>query len=122
MDIELETPPCVVLHHKSLGRCASPVAMSDFVESQSIAATLGEKTGGGEASEGGGGEGEQLAARAKWSRQLDFTFSCIGYAVGLGAFWRFPYLCMRNGGGALQLTVMGLKPLFLKPLRHRYVM
>ncbi|CAH1772993.1 unnamed protein product [Owenia fusiformis] len=64
--------------------------------------------------------------RDHWGHKMEYFFACLGYAVGMGNIWRFPYFCYRNGGGAflipylLALVVFGIPVLFLEMALGQY--
>ncbi|XP_049606303.1 sodium-dependent neutral amino acid transporter B(0)AT3-like [Syngnathus scovelli] len=56
----------------------------------------------------------------KWDNKLQYLLTLIGFAVGFGNIWRFPYLCQTYGGGAflipyvIALVFVGLPLLYLE--------
>uniref|UniRef100_A0A4W4DN04 Transporter n=1 Tax=Electrophorus electricus TaxID=8005 RepID=A0A4W4DN04_ELEEL len=67
------------------------------------------------------GEAGQGEERPTWDSKLQYVLAQVGFSVGLGNVWRFPYLCHQNGGGAFLLLyvvlLMGVGvPLFFMEL------
>ncbi|XP_057184573.1 sodium-dependent neutral amino acid transporter B(0)AT1-like, partial [Triplophysa rosa] len=47
-----------------------------------------------------------------------YMLTCVGFCVGLGNVWRFPYLCQSHGGGAFMIPFLILLVLEGIPLLH----
>ncbi|XP_051790104.1 sodium-dependent neutral amino acid transporter B(0)AT2 [Erpetoichthys calabaricus] len=60
------------------------------------------------------------STRPTWGNKMQYILAQVGFSVGLGNVWRFPYLCHQNGGGAflllyfLLLVIIGIPLFFLE--------
>lgn len=48
--------------------------------------------------------------RPAWNNKLEYILAQVGFSVGLGNVWRFPYLCQKNGGGEPRQSTRGIVP------------
>ena len=56
---------------------------------------------GGERGDERSPEGERM----QWNNPIQFFMTILGFCVGLGNIWRFPYLCQKNGGGKMYFSL-----------------
>uniref|UniRef100_A0A8C6WH35 Transporter n=1 Tax=Neogobius melanostomus TaxID=47308 RepID=A0A8C6WH35_9GOBI len=54
--------------------------------------------------------------RPKWDNKAQYILTCVGFCIGLGNVWRFPYLCQSHGGGAFLIPYLILLVLEGTPL------
>ena len=47
-----------------------------------------------------GGEKKEDEEHDRFRNKWEYYLACIGYAVGFGNVWRFPYMCYKSGGAA----------------------
>ncbi|XP_076006937.1 sodium- and chloride-dependent GABA transporter ine isoform X2 [Genypterus blacodes] len=100
-------------------RCQGTMGVAGENDTHSNKPCCGERDSDGRASHVRR-SGHAGAERPTWSGRLEFILASVGYAVGLGNIWRFPYLCYRSGGGAfvipyiIMVFLCGIPLLFME--------
>ncbi|XP_076005851.1 sodium-dependent neutral amino acid transporter B(0)AT1-like [Genypterus blacodes] len=61
-------------------------------------------------------EKKEAGDRPKWDNKAQYILTCVGFCIGLGNVWRFPYLCQNHGGGAFMIPYLILLVLEGTPL------
>ena len=65
--------------------------------------------------------------RERWATPFDFVLACVGFSIGYGNVWRFPYLVYKNGGGAflipffLSALIGGIPVFFLEVVQGQFM-
>ncbi len=44
-------------------------------------------------------EKEEAGDRPAFNNKAHYILTCVGFVIGIGTVWRFPYLCQSHGGG-----------------------
>jgi solute carrier family 6 amino acid transporter-like protein 5/7/9/14 len=56
--------------------------------------------------------------RQSWDNPIEFLLSCIAMSVGLGNVWRFPFVALRNGGGAFLIPYLVVLLVIGRPIYY----
>ena len=59
---------------------------------------------------------KETEERDEWDNKCSFFLSALGFAVGLGNVWRFPFTAYENGGGAFLIPYLIILLLIGRPM------
>ncbi|XP_019961508.2 sodium-dependent neutral amino acid transporter B(0)AT2 isoform X1 [Paralichthys olivaceus] len=119
------TSPSLLLGRSSTGARSRTDTLPRVTEKPSLdtedRAWLGEGQSESQLTQGPDGVATSDGDRPAWDSKFQYVLAQVGFSVGLGNVWRFPYLCHQNGGGSFMvlyvflLLIVGV-PLFFMEL------